>query len=99
MIEDGVLRFILYVIGFEIVAILFILMFVTFDLWRSVARVKTIISTAEDAVDNVHTQVKRFSSLTAAVPAVIALVRQFTSSDSSDEESPEVPKKRRKKVI
>lgn len=99
MIEDGILRFILYVIGFEVVAILFILMFVTFDLWRSVARVKTIISTAEDTVDNVHTQVKRFSSLTAAVPAVIALVRQFTSSGASEEESSEAPKKRKRKVI
>lgn len=97
MIEDGVLRFILYVIGFEVVAILFILMFVTFDLWRSVARIKVIISTAEDAVDNVHTQVKRFSSLTAAVPAVIALVRQFVTS--SEEESSESPRRKRKKVI
>ena len=98
MIEDGVLRFILYVIGFEIVAILFILMFVTFDLWRSVARVKAMILTAEEAVDNVNAQVQRFAGLTAGLPAVIALVRQFISSDDSADESDE-PKKKKRKII
>jgi hypothetical protein len=99
MISDEVLRLIIYIIGLEIIAILFIVLFIAMDVWKSIIKLQKTISSVENTLEDVQSNLIKLASLSAVIPAIVATWNQFFGSSQVKDEADSPPGKRTRKVI